>query len=108
MSLHSKHITNIAEPIFTSANSTNAITVIYICNASTNSVLFNLFAVPSGNTASYTNVIYYNVPLTVNDTYVLDTEKLILEPGDSIYANLNVPIMTANIKVIATVSSIEV
>lgn len=108
MPFRSTTLTNIAAPIFTSIGTSSAITVIYICNAGPNTVLFNLYAVGFGNVASYDNVIYHSVPLTSNDTYVLDTEKLIVEVGDSIWANLTVPLMSANIRVIGTVSSIEI
>lgn len=108
MAFHNTQLTNIATPIFTSINVSNAITVIYICNTGATSVLFNIFAVSSGNVASYNNVIYHSVPLTTNDTYVIDTEKLILEAGDSLWANLTVPVMTANMRVISTVSAIEI
>jgi hypothetical protein len=101
-------LTNIASPIFTSIGTSSAVTVIYICNAGPNTVLFNLYAVSFGNVASYNNVIYHSVPLTSNDTYVLDTEKLIVDAGDSIWANLTVPLMSSNIRVISTVSTIEI
>ena len=107
MALRSITLSNISQPLFTSVG-TNAITVIYICNAGSTSVQFNLFAVPSGNVASMNNVIYAGVALTTNDTYVIDTEKIILDNGDAIHANLVVPAMTNAVKVIATVSTIEV
>jgi hypothetical protein len=104
----STKLTNIASPIFTSITTSSAVTVIYICNAGINTVLFNLYAVSSGNVASYDNIIYHSVPLTSNDTYVLDTEKLIMNIGDSIWANLIVPLMSSNIRVISTVSAIGI
>jgi len=108
MAFISTQLTNIATPIFTSISPSIAITVIYMCNTGSTSVLFNIFAVSFGNVASYNNVIYHSVPLTTNDTYVIDTEKLILGPGDSLWANLTVPLMTANMRVISTVSAIEI
>lgn len=72
--------------VYTS-NGNSAVTAIYLCNVSPNTVTFNMFAVPSGDLADPTlNMIYSAVPITPGDTYVIDTEKLILEGGDSLVA----------------------
>lgn len=107
MALASVILSNITNPLFTSVG-THAITVIYICNSGSVAVPFNIYAVPNGSAPSGNNIIYSAVPLTVNDTYVIDTEKLILNNGDSIHANLAVPAMTLTTRVVATISTIEV
>lgn len=106
MALASIFLSNIIKPLFTSVG-TNAITVIYICNSGTVTSSFNIYAVPNGGTPSGNNIIYSSVPLTVNDTYVIDTEKLILNNGDSIHANIASPI-TSTMRMVATISTIEV
>jgi len=107
MALASVVLSNITNPLFTSVG-THAITVIYICNSGSVAVPFNIYAVPNGSVPGGNNIIYSSVPLTVNDTYVIDTEKLILNNGDSIHANLAVPAMTTTTRVVATISTIEV
>lgn len=108
MAFTSTVLTNVPTPIFTSVASFNAITCMYFCNAGTQPTNFCVYAVPSGQTATVDRAIYFNVSLTPNDTYVLDTEKLMLGVGDSVHANLIMPVSNPDIKVIATVSSIEV
>jgi hypothetical protein len=106
MALKSTLLTNVPASIFTSINS-SAITAVYFCNSGNVAVYVTVYAVPSGNVASNDNTIYYEIPLAVHDTYVMDSEKLILETGDSLQAN----ILTSNIgnvRVVATVSSIGI
>lgn len=88
----------------------SAVTTIYICNASSATVHFNIYAVPTPLTPDTTNLIYHQVPLHCNDTYVMDTEKLVLENQDALYAAVIVPPgeIIANLSVIATVSAIGV
>ena len=65
----------------------SAVTAIYLCNVTAAPVSFNMFAVKSGDTAStLLNMIYYNVEIAPGDTYIIDSEKLILDSGDSIVA----------------------
>lgn len=106
MALQSKLLSNIAANIFTS-NGSSVVTAMYICNTGNVSVHFNIFAVPAGLAASANTAIYYRVPLTSHDTYIIDTEKLMFEHGDELYANV-IENMDANISVVATVSSIGV
>jgi hypothetical protein len=60
----------------------------YICNTGNIAVQFNIHAVPKDAQVSGTNIIYYRVPLTSHDTYVVDTEKLVLENDDALYASI--------------------
>lgn len=106
MALLSTQLTNTTTSIFTSSG-TNAITAIYVCNSGSQAVHVTIYAVANGDTPSALNAIYYGIPLTINDTYVIDTEKIILENGDSLHANLDVA-SSGSVRVVATVSSIEV
>lgn len=62
----------------------------YIYNQSGSPILVEVFAVPSGGTADLDTQIYGNLVITATDTYVLDTEKLLLGNDDAIMANCNV------------------
>lgn len=108
MAFTSTLLTNVPAPIFTSVTGSSVITCVYLCNTGTQPTNFCVFAVPNGQTANMTRAIYYNVSLTANDTYVMDTEKLMLSPGDALFANLILPTANPSVSVVATVSSIEV
>lgn len=87
MALVSTPLTVTIGNIYVSSNS-NAITTMYFCNTSETTGYFNVYAVPDGAYPDITKVIYYQVPLASHDTYVIDTEKLILENGDRLCANI--------------------
>ncbi len=70
------------------SNGNTVVTSMYLCNIGNVAVQFNVYAVPSGYNVSDTKLIYYRVPLTPKDTYVIDTEKLVLEHNDALYANI--------------------
>lgn len=106
MALSSITIDGSPKLIYSSVGST-AITVMYICNSGTQATNFYVYAVPSGQLPSFNNSIYFNVNLTPNDTYVIDTEKMVLENGDQLFANISVPMLIGT-RVVVTVSSIGV
>jgi len=87
MALTSTTLTVDVGNIYLSANS-NAITTMYFCNVSDSTAYFNIYAVPAIEQPDRSNTIYYQVPVTPHDTYVVDTEKLILENGDRLCANI--------------------
>lgn len=61
-----------------------AITVIYITNKSSSDGNVDIYVVPSGDSVSENFKIYNNLLIPAQDTYIVDTEKLILETGDKI------------------------
>lgn len=75
---------NTASPAFT-ASADTAVTVIYITNKSASDGNVNVYVVPSAGSVSENFKIYNNLLIPAQDTYILDTEKLILESGDRIY-----------------------
>lgn len=87
MALKSTVIGTNATSVYTS-NGNTVVTAMYLCNTGNVSVQFNIYAVPSGYNVTDTKLVYFQVPLTAKDTYVIDTEKLMLEHNDAIYANL--------------------
>ena len=64
----------------------SAITTIHICNTSGSSIAFDLCIVPSGGSASDSTIAYKTVTVAATDTYIIDTEKLVLGNGDFIAA----------------------
>lgn len=91
--------TVVAPAIYTSSGST-AITTVYLCNRTSSAVTVNVFAVLSGTFASQTtNMIYSNLVVAGNDTYVMEWERLLFINGDFLAANASV-----NNSVVATIS----
>ncbi len=89
-----------AANIYASAGNT-AVTTIYLCNALNSVVTVNLFCVAGGaNVANPSrNMLYSNLQIAPNDTYVIDSERLLLGQGDHLRANASI----AN-SVLATIS----
>jgi hypothetical protein len=88
--------------IVTSTGDTG-ITTAYICNYGENTVMAFVWAVPQGGSANDGTIIYKAVPISANDTLVVDTEKLILADGDALYANVS-----ADSSATATVSTMAI
>jgi hypothetical protein len=75
---------NTASAAFT-ASADTAVTVIYVTNKSSADGNVNIYVVPSGDSVSEDFKIYNNLLIPAQDTYIVDTEKLILANGDKIY-----------------------
>lgn len=80
-----------------------AVTTMYFCNTNAAATAFTLHVVPAGFVANANNIVYKNKLVTSGDTYIVDWEKLVLGPGDTIRANANV-----GNSIVATVSVIGV
>lgn len=63
-----------------------AITSMFFCNLSSNPSNLTVYLVPEGSTPTNTTTIFKNLNVPPLDTFALDTEKVILGDGDSIYA----------------------
>ena len=62
-----------------------AVTVIYITNKSATDGNVDVYVVPSAASVGENYKIYNNVSIKAQDTYIIDSEKLILASGDKIY-----------------------
>lgn len=102
MSIINTGLTTVISNIYVSSGNT-VISAMYFCNYSASTISFNLYAVPDGSTDGSSTIIYNNVQLAANDTYVIDWEKLVLGNGDTLRANAS-----ANTSVTSTVSYIGV
>ena len=72
--------------VYTSSGTT-AVTAMYLCNYSAGTVNVSVYVVPSAGTAGNTNIIYQNITIAAGDTYVIDTERLVLDNGETIQAS---------------------
>jgi|TARA_B100000315_G_scaffold240176_1_gene259739 hypothetical protein len=77
-------LTNYDNPAFQAAAET-AVTVIYITNKTDGDGTVDIYVVPNGGSVGEPFKIYTELTIKARDTYILDTEKLILETGARIY-----------------------
>lgn len=81
----------------------SAVTTIYFCNNDTSALSLSVYVVPMGQTVSPNHIIYNTLQIASLDTYVLDTERLMFDAGDQIFATASVAGL-----IIATVSFIGI
>jgi len=92
MTINSFALDGTPTPIFTSIG-VSVISAAYFCNVDQmSSQMFSVWLVQNGDNATDTNMIYSNVAVVASDTYVMDREKIVLDNGDSIYANCSASI----------------
>lgn len=102
MAINNTALTSNISSIYTSVGS-SAITTIHLCNYSASPISANVFAVPNGNIADNSTILYSNVNISAFNTLIIYQEKFILDNGDAIYANCD-----TSDAVTATVSSIGI
>tara|TARA_B100001109_G_C18781858_1_gene435766 strand:- start:335 stop:664 length:330 start_codon:yes stop_codon:yes gene_type:complete len=87
------------------ASEDTAVTSIHLCNVTSSDAVVNIYLLPSdGSTTVPTenNKIYNSLTIQGTDTYIIDTEKMILSSGDKIY----VESPDSSSSVVATISTI--
>lgn len=76
------------------ASGQQVVSVMYICNTSDTigNVAVNVYCINSDDSSagSVDNIIYSKLEITQNDTYVISTEKLVLDNGDELEIEANV------------------
>jgi hypothetical protein len=83
-------VTTVGTGAYTSVGD-NAVTVMYLTNITASGVAVEVYVVPSADTSTFEASptagykIYNALTVPANDTYVIDSEKLILADGDKIY-----------------------
>jgi|TARA_B100000282_G_scaffold287745_1_gene255617 hypothetical protein len=96
---------HLANAVFT-ATADTAVTTIHLCNISSAAdASINIYLLPSdGSTTVPTenNKLYNQLTIQATDTYIIDTEKLILANGDKIFIELP----DSSGQIIATISTI--
>ena len=87
------------------ASADTAVTTIHLCNITSSDATVNVYLLPDdGSSAGPTenNKLYNNLLIQAEDSYIIDTEKLILSSGDKIF--VETPDSAASI--VATISTI--
>lgn len=74
-----------ATTVYTSTNN-SAMTAIYFMNNHSSAVTVQIYIVPSGDSAAADTQIVKDLSIDAGDTYVFDTEKIILANGDTLQA----------------------
>jgi hypothetical protein len=73
-------------PVYTS-NGQTAITSVYLCNTSqVDTVRVTVHMVTPPASADATNIVYAEISIPPLDTYVMDSERLVLANGETIWA----------------------
>ena len=85
MSIAQQTVGTGATTLYTSNNS-SAITAVYLMNDNASAVTVQVHVVLNGGTASSANKIIKDLTIAAGDTYIVDTERLILDNGDTIQA----------------------
>jgi len=67
------------------ATADTAVTVIYITNKTDGDGTVDIYVVPNGASVSANHLVYSQLTVQARDTYIIDTEKMILETGAKIY-----------------------
>ena len=67
------------------ASADTAVTVIYITNKTDNDGTVDVYVVPNGASVSANHLVYSQLTVKARDTYIIDTEKMILESGAKVY-----------------------
>ena len=67
------------------ASAETAVTVIYITNKTDSDGTVDVYVVPNGGSVGEPFKVYTQLTIKARDTYILDTEKMILETGAKIY-----------------------
>jgi hypothetical protein len=101
MTIRNTQIATIPTQIFL-ADQQQAITTMVFCNVSTLTTTVSVFAVPFGASAGITTQIINEVEIPPTETFVMDTERLVLEDNDTIQAQSSL-----NNGITATVSSVS-
>ena len=67
------------------AGADTAVTVMYITNKTDGNGTVDIYVVPNGASVSANHLVYTQLSIQARDTYVVETEKMILETGAKIY-----------------------
>ena len=67
------------------ASADTAVTVIYITNKTDGDGTVDVYVVPNGSSVGNNFLVYSQLTVKARDTYIIDTEKMILESGAKIF-----------------------
>lgn len=106
MAILSTSLQDTATAISPNLSADVAITVMLFCNNNTPDPLDNtsgrefidVYVVPNGGSATNENRVMNQIPVDAGDTFTFDTVRLVLNPGDRVFAlSTNAGIISATI-----------
>jgi hypothetical protein len=77
---------SISRVLTVDTNQQFAVTSMFYCNTTDDDSILDVYIVRSGSTPSNLNKIIHKLTISPGDTFTFDTEKIILDSGDSIQA----------------------
>ena len=86
MALSNTAVLSSATDIYVSTGETCVVSA-FFCNYSSSPVTINLFAIAEGGAANDGAIIFKNLSINANDTFIFNTERLILADGDKLVAS---------------------
>lgn len=91
MAITSTYLTTTNDQAVFEASGQQVVTTVYLCNTSGNNVDVNMYLVSnSGTTANVQNQIYSNLTIQAGNTYVIDSERLMLGDLNQIRVAANI------------------
>ncbi len=95
MAILSTNLSNLPVAISPNLSSDLAVTVMLFCNLNAPDPLddsigrqfLDIHVVASGDTPDNTNIIGNQIPVDAGDTFTFASERLVLGPGDRVYAS---------------------
>lgn len=85
MALNNTLLSDGVTDVYTSTGM-NVIVAGFFCNTHDSPVSITVYLLPAGQTADDTYKIYNSLTIAPGDTYILDTEKIILDTGEKLAA----------------------
>lgn len=70
------------------SNNQNAVTAIMFCNNSPINTSLSMWMVPSGQALATSMQVLAGISMPAGETFSIDSERFILENGDSVYAQV--------------------
>ena len=77
-----------SDDVLFSATADTAVTSIHLCNLTSEDAVINIYLLPSDGTSTVpteNNKIYNTLTIQATDTYIIDTEKMIMSNGDKLF-----------------------
>jgi hypothetical protein len=88
MAIINTTLTTSAANIYASSGNSVVVTA-FICNTDSVARSFNMYLVPSAGSAGTSTQILKDVVVNAGDTYIMNTERLVLANGETLRANAN-------------------
>lgn len=92
MAITSTYLTTTSDTLVFEAVGQQVVTTVFLCNTDANTVTANLYLVDGTDSSIFVgpeNQIYSNLQIQSGNTYVMSTEKLILDDLNQIRASAN-------------------